>query len=83
MEVTIKVEKTVQLKTLEVFANVRYWEDSTIDGITAETWYNAYDQLTGQTTYTGGDYVSDVWAWAAGQARGQDALRRARVRGLF
>ena len=52
-------------------------------GITAETWYNAYDQLTGQTTYTGADYVSDVWAWAAGQAREQDALRRARVRGLF
>ena len=33
MEAIIKVEKKVQLKTLEVFANVRYWEDSTIDGI--------------------------------------------------
>jgi len=36
MEVTIKVEKTVQLKTLEVFANVRYWEDSIINGVSDE-----------------------------------------------
>lgn len=36
METTIKVEKTVQLKTLEVFANVRYWEDATINGVSDE-----------------------------------------------
>ena len=36
MEATIKVEKTVQLTTLEVFANVRYWEDATINGVRDE-----------------------------------------------
>ena len=32
MEISIKVEKIVEIKTLEVKANVRYWEDATING---------------------------------------------------
>ena len=32
MKVEIKVEKEFDLKTLEVFAEVRYWEDSSING---------------------------------------------------
>lgn len=32
MKVTLKVEKEFDLKTLEVFAGVRYWEDSSING---------------------------------------------------
>ena len=32
MKVKIKVEKEVELKTLHVAANVRYWEDTTVNG---------------------------------------------------
>jgi hypothetical protein len=33
MKVKIKVEKEVNLKTLEVNAGVRYWEDSSVNGV--------------------------------------------------
>ncbi|MES2395647.1 MAG: hypothetical protein V4549_06575 [Bacteroidota bacterium] len=33
MEATIKIEKRVDLKTLEVKANVRYWEDATVNDL--------------------------------------------------
>ena len=33
MKVEIKVKKEVEITTLVVEANVRYWEDSTIDGV--------------------------------------------------
>lgn len=33
MKTTIKITKEVELKTLEVKANVRYWEDSEVDGV--------------------------------------------------
>lgn len=33
MKVTIKVEKDVELKTLLLKANVRYWSDATINGV--------------------------------------------------
>lgn len=32
MKITIKVEKEVEIKTLEVRAGVRYWEDATVNG---------------------------------------------------
>lgn len=32
MKATIKIEKEVDIKTVEVRAHVRYWEDSTING---------------------------------------------------
>ena len=33
MKVKIKIEQEVEIKTLEVKANARYWEDATIDGV--------------------------------------------------
>jgi len=33
MKATIKIEKEVEIKTLVIKANVRYWEDATIDGV--------------------------------------------------
>jgi hypothetical protein len=36
MKVTIKVEKEVEIKTLAIAANVRYWEAATINGIEDE-----------------------------------------------
>jgi len=36
MKRTIKVEKEVDIKTLHVQANVRYWEDATVNGVEDE-----------------------------------------------
>jgi hypothetical protein len=36
MKTTVKIEKEVEVKTLEVAANVRYWEDSEINGVDDE-----------------------------------------------
>ena len=36
MKTKIKVEKEVNIATLRVFANVRYWEDATINGVKDE-----------------------------------------------
>lgn len=33
MKTTIKIEKEVEIKTLAIAANVRYWEDATINGV--------------------------------------------------
>lgn len=33
MKVTVKIEKEVEIKTLEAKAGVRYWEDSTVNGV--------------------------------------------------
>jgi hypothetical protein len=33
MKTTIKEEKDVEIKTLEVNAGVRYWEDATVNGV--------------------------------------------------
>jgi hypothetical protein len=36
MKALVKIEKEVEIKTLEVAANVRYWEDSEINGVDDE-----------------------------------------------
>ena len=36
MKVKIKVEKEVDIKTLDVSAGVRYWEDGTVNGVDDE-----------------------------------------------
>jgi hypothetical protein len=36
MEITIKTEQTVDVKSLQVDAHVRYWENSTINGVDDE-----------------------------------------------
>jgi hypothetical protein len=36
MKTTVKIEKEVEIKTLEVAANVRYWEDAKINGVEDE-----------------------------------------------
>ena len=36
MKAKIKVEKQIEIKTLEVRAGVRYWEDATVNGIDDE-----------------------------------------------
>lgn len=36
MKATVKIEKEVELKSLSVTANVRYWEDATINGVDDE-----------------------------------------------
>ena len=36
MKIKIKVEKEVEIKTLQVSAGVRYWEDATVNGIEDE-----------------------------------------------
>ena len=37
MKTTVKFEKEVEIKTLEVKAHVRYWEDSEINGVADES----------------------------------------------
>jgi hypothetical protein len=39
MKTTVKIEKEVDIKTLEVEANVRHWEDSIINGVDDEFGY--------------------------------------------
>lgn len=36
MKATIKVEKEVEIKTLQVKAGARYWEDATVNGVEDE-----------------------------------------------
>jgi hypothetical protein len=36
MKTTIKIQKEVEIKTLKVEANVRYWEDATVNGVADE-----------------------------------------------
>ena len=36
MKANVKIEKEVDIKTIEVKAHVRYWEDATINGVTDE-----------------------------------------------